>query len=202
MFAVAVALLSPASLGWAVRGIAAWDAALLVLLGYPWQLIVRSDSQATREHAAIEDPGKVVLFFITVVGGALSLLVTVVLLRSPEAYMPADRADLVWLLIALGCAAVVGAWALVHTAFTFHYAHLFYREDGDPGGLDFPGGEEPDDLDFAYFAFTIGMTFQTSDVEVSDRELRRVVLRHALLSFVFNTAILALAVSLLSGRLQ
>ena len=108
----------------------------------------------------------------------------------------------VGVLIVLGGVAVAGSWLLVHTAFTFHYAHLYYREDETLGGLDFPGGEEPDDLDFAYFAFTIGMTFQTSDVEVSERGLRRTVLRHAMLSFVFNTAILALAVSLLFGRLQ
>lgn len=198
----AVALLLPDYLGGAVRGIAAWDAALVMLLGHPWRLIVRSNAQATRKHAAIEDPGKVVLFVITVVASTVSLFAAVFLLRNPEAFMPPDRGDLVGLLIALGGIAVVGAWALVHTAFTFHYAHMYYREDGDPGGLDFPGGEEPDDLDFAYFAFTIGMTYQTSDVEVSDRGLRRMVLRHAVLSFVFNTAILALAVSLLFGRLQ
>ena len=197
-----VAFLLPATLGWAVRGIAAWDAALVVLLGYPWRHILRADAQRTRAHAAVEDPGKVVLFFVTVFASTVSLFAAVFLLRTPEAFMPADHIDLVGLLIVLGIGAVAGAWILVHTAFTLHYAHLYYREDETPGGLEFPGGDDPDDLDFAYFAFTIGMTFQTSDVEVTERGLRRAVLRHALLSFAFNTAILALAVSLLFRRLQ
>ncbi len=199
LLAAVVALVVPADLGWPVRGIAAWDAALVVLLGVPWRLILQADARITRQLAAVEDPGKFVLFMITILASAVSLLAAIVLLRDPGAFMPANR---VGVLIALGGVAVVGAWTLVHTAFTFHYAHLYYREDDAPGGLDFPGGAEPDDLDFAYFAFTIGMAYQTSDVAVTDRELRRVVLRHAVLSFVFNTAILALAVSLLFGRLQ
>lgn len=188
--------------GPAVGGIAAWNAALAALLGHPWWLILRSDARHARAHAAVEDPGKIVLFFITVIASTVSLFAAVFLLAAPEAHMPAGRTAQTWVLIVLGGVAVAGSWLLVHTAFTFHYAHLYYREDETLGGLDFPGGEEPDDLDFAYFAFTIGMTFQTSDVEVSERGLRRTVLRHAMLSFVFNTAILALAVSLLFGRLQ
>jgi uncharacterized membrane protein len=197
-----VAWLVPDALGIAVRAVAAWDAAVVVLLAHSWLLIRRADARLTRERAGVEDPGKVALFVVTILAGAVGLATAVLVLRDPEGFMPTGGADNVWLLTALGVATVVGAWLLVHTAFTFHYAHLYYREDGSPGGLEFPGVEEPDDFDFAYFAFTIGMTFQTSDVEISDRELRRAALIHAMLSFAFNTAILALAVSLLSGRLQ
>lgn len=82
------------------------------------------------------------------------------------------------------------------------YARLYYRDDGaGEGGLEFPGKEPPDDFDFAYFSFTIGMCFQVSDVSVSSRLIRRTVLVHSLVSFLYNTAILALALNLVFGRL-
>jgi uncharacterized membrane protein len=96
---------------------------------------------------------------------------------------------------------VVSAWLLMHTAFTLRYAHLYYANADHIGGLDFPGKELPDDLDFAYFSFTLGMTYQTSDVSISDRSIRRLALGHVLLSFVFNTIILALAINLILSRL-
>jgi len=82
------------------------------------------------------------------------------------------------------------------------YAHLYYRGDREgTGGLEFPGKREPDDLDFAYFAFTIGMCYQTSDVTISSYAIRRTVLVHAIISFAYNTAILALALNLIFGLL-
>jgi uncharacterized membrane protein len=96
--------------------------------------------------------------------------------------------------------AVVGAWAMMHTAFALHYAHLYYVDDGRQGGLEFAGGA-PDDLDFAYFAFGIGMTYQVADVTVVDRGIRRMVLLHSVLSFGFNTAILALVINLVFAKL-
>ena len=98
--------------------------------------------------------------------------------------------------------AVVSAWAVTHTAFTLRYAHLYYDDSGGKGGLDFPGGEPPDDFDFAYFAFTVGMCFQVSDVAVSRSAFRRWVLAHALLSFAYNTAIVALTINLLADLLR
>jgi uncharacterized membrane protein len=92
------------------------------------------------------------------------------------------------------------AWALTHTAYTLRYAHLYYRDDGDgEGGLAFPGKEAPAYLDFAYFAFTLGICFQTSDVTITSRLIRRAVLGHAVLSFAYNTTIVATAVSLVVG---
>jgi uncharacterized membrane protein len=80
---------------------------------------------------------------------------------------------------------------------------LYYRDDGDgEGGLEFPGREAPAYFDFAYFAFTVGMCFQVSDVTVSSRNLRRAVLGHALLSFAYNTAIIAVAINLVIGLFQ
>ncbi len=101
---------------------------------------------------------------------------------------------------ALCLLAVVFAWLLTHTACTLRYAHLYYRDDREGvGGLTFPGERPPDYLDFAYFAFTVGMCFQVSDVTITSRLIRRAVTGHALLSFAYNTAVLALALNLLTG---
>lgn len=101
---------------------------------------------------------------------------------------------------------MIFSWFLIHTIFAMHYAHSFYRqidEGGDRGdGLNFPGCDEPDFLDFAYFSFVIGMTFQVSDVAITSSRIRRISLVHALLSFLFNTVILALAINIASGLVQ
>ena len=102
---------------------------------------------------------------------------------------------------------MVSSWFLIHTVFAMHYAHGYYHdEDEGPGfasagGLEFPNEKEPDFLDFAYFSFVIGMTCQVSDVQVSSQGMRRLALVHGLLSFVFNTVILALSINLASGLL-
>ena len=95
--------------------------------------------------------------------------------------------------------AIALSWILTHTSYTLRYAKLYYRDPQRPrdaGCLNFPGKGPPADIDFAYFAFTIGMCFQTSDISVETREMRREVLVHALLSFVYNTMIVALALNL------
>ena len=105
----------------------------------------------------------------------------------------------------LAIGAVFISWWLVHTIFTMRYAHMYYdtdTDDGKPkevGGLQFPDETEPDYLDFVYFSFVIGMTFQVSDVEISSREIRRLAWLHGLLSFGFNTAIVALSINVISG---
>ena len=195
--AAGVAIALPAHLGWAIRLVAAWDAALLILLGEPWAVILRSDSATTRRRAAAEDPGLVGVFFSAVIASIVSLLATVQLVRRPTDYAGEGEATL---LLGLALVAVAGGWLLLHTSYTLRYAHLHYAAGTMQGMLVFPG-EEPDDLDFAYFAFTVGMTYQVSDVTVAGGALRRVVLAHALLSFIYNTAILALAVTLSFGRL-
>ena len=93
---------------------------------------------------------------------------------------------------------VISAWGVLHTSYALHYAYLYYRSEESPGGLDFPGEQSPDQLDFAYFAFTIGTSFAVSDVDVTDRAIRRAVLGHQILSFFYNTTILALAINLIT----
>jgi len=190
-------LLVPFDLSWAGRAFVGWDVAVLVVLGHIWGIILGSDAARSRARAAREDPGRLALLAIAVLASVMSLAAATDLLRRTEEYAPAGFSGL---FVGVGLLAVAGGWMLMHSAFALHYAHLYYREDGTPGGLEIQGGP-PDDLDFAYFAFTIGMTFQTSDVTITAKELRRAALAHAVLSFVFNTVILALAVNLIVGRL-
>lgn len=191
--------LLPSGPGWAVRIVAGWDAAGVVILALAWSIIWRSDTKETRHRAAMEDPGRNAVWGIVLTTSAFSLFAAVVVLRRAKILSPGESA----LLVGLCLAAVVTAWLLTHTAYTLRYAHLYYREDEHEGegGLDFPEQQCPDYFDFAYFAFTIGMCFQVSDVVISSRRIRRAVLGHALLSFAYNTAILALALNLLFGLL-
>ena len=94
---------------------------------------------------------------------------------------------------------VISAWGVLHTSYGLHYAYLSYRSEESAGGLTFPGEQRPDQLDFAYFAFTIGTSFAVSDVDVTDRAIRRAVLGHQILSFFYNATILALAINLVTG---
>jgi uncharacterized membrane protein len=98
---------------------------------------------------------------------------------------------------------IILSWTLVHTTFCFHYAHLFYDNvkgtDSNVEGLEFSNEKYPDYIDFAYFSFVIGMTFQVSDIEISSRKIRRLALLHSLLSFVLNTFVVALTINLIAG---
>jgi uncharacterized membrane protein len=181
-----------------VRVVAGWDAGSLALLGVVWGVILTGDPRKTCDRAAAEDPGRTVVWVLVLVASTISLFAGAVVMR--HAYRIEPRHGL--LLILLCLVAVVVAWTLTHTAFLLRYAHLYYRDDDEgEGGLAFPGDRQPDDFDFAYFAFTIGMCFQVSDVSISSRQIRRAVLAHALLSFSYNTVIVALVLNLLFGFL-
>jgi uncharacterized membrane protein len=178
------------------RGLAAYDAAALTLFALSWAVLARATPEATRQRATAEDPGRRGVFLTVVTSSLVSLGAAVIALRQPSP-RPA-------LLEALAVGAVVLGWLVTHTAHTFRYARTYYtvNKRGEPcKGLNFPGDEEPDDLDFAYFSFTLGMAFQVSDVSVTSRAMRRSVFWHALQSFVFNTIILALALNFLFGSL-
>jgi uncharacterized membrane protein len=105
------------------------------------------------------------------------------------------------LAIAIAAASIVLSWAFLNTLFALHYAHGYYGDYGKQHeGLDFPGDDEPDYWDFAYFAVVIGMTFQVSDVQVTSRYLRRMVLIHGVIAFFFNVFIIAVSVNIVAGR--
>ncbi len=181
----------------AVRALAAWVAFAGVLLAISWTIIARSDEAETRRRAASLDPGRGAAWAIVVVGSVFSLFAGVVVVRQSALLAPDAGA----VLVALSLATVVLSWALTHTAYALRYAHLYYRRGGekDTGGLEFPGDRAPSDFDFAYFAFVVGMCFQVSDVTVSSPTIRRAVLLHSIVAFVYNTAILAFVLNLAFG---
>jgi len=178
-------------------------AATIILLD--WIIIFSSHPKEVRKIAKLEDSGRTFLFLFILAASIASLVAIILLLKSTKGLSTADKGGH----ILLAVFAVITSWWLLHTIFTLRYAHLYYDGDTDidgikksVGGLQFPGADEPDYLDFVYFSFIVGMTFQVSDVEISSRRIRRVCLLHSLLSFAFNTAILALSINVISGMVS
>lgn len=200
---VAVAMVfGPHWLGTMPRVVACYDAAVITLLVWHWMIVMRTDAHQTKVRAAAQDPGRNAVFVLTLIAVAFGFAAAFEILGRPLGGARPHEA-LVYL---LGFGAVALGWLQIHTNFLFRYAHLYYRDrDRDTksdGGLTFPGGEEPNDMDLAYFAFVIGMTFQVSDVQITSRAIRKLVLAHGLISFGYNTAILALVVNIVSGLLH
>ena len=191
---LATALAIPASVGIACRVVAAWDAAAVISNVLLWWLIASTDGESTRRHCAEVDPGRHAGFVVAIVASAISLFATAALLHDARAVAP-DAKDLFATLCLL---AIANAWTLTHTSYALRYAHLYYG-DGPVGGMSFPGEEPPSYFDFAYVAWTIGMTFQVSDVAITSARVRRAVLPHAVLSFAYATAIVAAAVNAMIG---
>jgi uncharacterized membrane protein len=198
--ALAVLFFAPAWLTGTVRAVAVYDAAALVFILNSWLIGMHHDPGDTACRAAIEDPGRnaVLALVLGCVGVGLAAAI-IILGRGPHVNSPHER-DVAY---AIGLFAVVAGWVLIHTMFVFRYAHLFYFDSDDDGsaqrGLVFAGTDEPNDYDFAYFSFVIGMTSQVSDVVIKDSGVRRVALVHGLISFAYNTTILALVINIASG---
>lgn len=187
--------LSPAHYQVLVRLILSWDACAVVALLLIWTGMYTADADRIRAVAVTEDFSRFLSFVFVLVAAAASLVAVVVLLGTMHGLGPIALARH----IGLSMVAVGASWLLVHTVFTLRYAHTYYdaNPDGsDVGGLDFPGGlREPDYLDLAYFSFVVGMTAQTADVSISGRAQRRLALLHGIISFGFNTALVALVIS-------
>jgi uncharacterized membrane protein len=190
----AAMLLTPGAPPWPLRSMIGWDVAALALLAQAWWILLTSDARTTELRASDEDPGHYPVFVTAVLSSLFSLFAATLVLRM----MHHQSSGVVWVVIAL--VSVGLSWFLTHTAYTFHYAHLYYKPNGC-GGLIFPATPKPCDMDFAYYAFTLGMAFQVSDVQVEAPDIRRTTLGHALISFVFNTMILALALNVMFALL-
>lgn len=166
-----------------------WVAAGTVFLAWTWTTVWPLDAGATARLAQQEDPTRSGTDLTVLAAALVSLVaVTLVVLRGEE--IGPVR-------VALGVASVVVAWALVHTVYALRYTRQYY---GDPiGGIDFGSQEAPSYRDFAYLAFTIGMTFQVSDTTVSSSEIRTNVLRQALISYLFGVVLIAITLNVLVG---
>lgn len=179
---------------WSAGTMIGFDVAAAVFLGSIVPLLRTADSTAIRASAARNDANRPMLLAITA-ATSLAILAAVAGELVAKGALPADRVVLVLATLAL-------SWLFANTVYALHYAHMFYRRDGnggDSGGLDFPGCPAPDYSDFLYFAFTLGMTFQTSDVSITDRTLRRTVTVHSLAAFVFNLGVVAFTINVLGG---
>lgn len=180
-------------LGWRHGVMAAFDAGAAVFLLSCWPLVAHEPAEM-RQAARRNDANRAVLLAITFMMMLVILTVIASDLFQARTLQPGP--------IGLVVVTLVLAWSFSNAVYMLHYAHLFYGADEtgkDCGGLRFPETEEPDYLDFAYFAFCLGMTFQTSDVDITSRRLRAVVTLHSLAAFVFNLGILAFTISVLSG---
>ena len=181
----------------------AWIGFALTVIVMDWIIILSSHPLEIRRIAKIEDSSRTLIFLFVIIASLISMLAIFFLLKSSKQLSP----TVVTGHVLLGMASVIVSWVLVHTIFTLRYAHMFYATDPDDdnkkkllGGLEFPGNEkEPDYLDFVYFSFVVGMTFQVSDVEISSRQIRRLAWIHGMISFAFNTAIVALSINVISG---
>jgi uncharacterized membrane protein len=177
-----------------------WIAIASSIVILDWVTILWAHPKQIRKIASLEDSSRFIIFFFVLAASMVSLIAIYLLLKSSKG----ESEQTVTGYIFLAMAAVFVSWWMVHTVYAMRYAHLFYTttDNGKTpiGGLEFPGGEkDPDYLDFIYFSFVIGMTFQVSDVEISSKEIRRLAWAHGLISFAFNTTIVALSINVISG---
>jgi uncharacterized membrane protein len=183
--------------------IAGWNAFAAVILVLDWMTIRTMPQRKIRERAQQEDLSRLLVFLFVVVASFAALCAVIFFVRVHKGQM--HQHFLIHLLLTLST--VISAWALLHTVYSFRYAHAFYGDSGAPGvqkdagGLIFPGDQPPNYFDFAYFSVVVGMTCQVSDVQITSRRMRRITLVHSVLSFGFNTLILALLINTVSGLL-
>jgi uncharacterized membrane protein len=173
-----------------------WDVFALTYIIVSWTVFFYRPPEQIRKVAREDDGSRLYVFLVIVIAAFFSMF-TVLLLMLSE-----DTSNTLYIPVAVG--GMLLSWAMVHTTFTVHYAHLYYDDAiGDATkhaeGLNFPKEKKPDYLDFAYFSFVIGMTFQVSDVQIESRTIRRISLVHALLSFILNTFVVALTINLIAG---
>lgn len=189
----------PSTLSPLIKDMLVWDTFSLSYLVLNWFVLLKRSILQIRQTAKKDDGSTVFVFLLIVISSFASLITVLLLMLSQQK----DSSQDVFYLPA----AIMGillSWLMVHTIYAFHYAHMYYDDDvNEPGkdahGLDFPGDAEPTYIDFVYFSFVIGCTFQVSDVEISSRRIRRVALVHGLLSFGLNTFVVALTINLVAG---
>jgi uncharacterized membrane protein len=187
-------VLPEASLRLVTRLLIAWDIFVALYLLLVYAMMYRSGLRSIRRNAVLQDDGRFLIPVMTVLGAFASIAAIVFELAGTHRSAPG-------LVLATGTIAL--SWAAVHTGFALHYAHDYYR-GAKPGGLQFPSGDTHDHADywdFVYFSFVIGMTAQVSDVGITDKTIRRTVTVHGIISFFFNTALLALMVNIAASAI-
>lgn len=186
--------LLPGSLRTVTRVLMGWDVFVGTYAVLVYIMMSQCDLATIRRTAALQDDGRFLIPLLTALGAFASLAAIVSELGDAR-HKPGE--------LLFATLTVALSWMAVHTAFALHYAHDYYRGK-KPGGLQFPSGdrdEHADYWDFVYFSFVIGMTAQVSDVGITDKSIRRTVTAHGIVSFVFNTALLALMVNIAASAI-
>ncbi len=187
---VAAAVLTGLLGQWIYAPAVGWTVAALVYNFSVWAAIAPMDHGRTSTHAQAEDPGQRISDLLILLAAVGSLAAVVLVIVGSKDLSGSARFLLA--MLAMTCTAM--SWLMVHTLFTLRYAEVYY--EGEPGGINFNQEEPPQYTDIAYMAFSIGMTYQVSDTNITTRKMRSVALRHSLLSFVFGTGILATTINL------
>jgi len=186
--------LLPDSLRLVTRLLMSWDGFITVYLTLVYIMIFRCELSHIRRNAVLQDDGRFLILLVTALGAFASIAAIVFELGSSNRSAPQ---------LTLATVTIALSWAAVHTTFALHYAHDYYR-GAKPVGLQFPSGDQHDHADywdFVYFSFVIGMTAQVSDVGITDKTIRRTATAHGIISFVFNTALLALMVNIAASAI-
>jgi len=191
---IAAFFLLPGSLRLVTRLLLGWAIFIAFYLVLVYVMVLRSRLEHIRRNAVLQDDGRFLLPLVVAVGAFASIAAIVYELGANHRGTPE---------LTLATVTIALSWAAVHTVFALHYAHEFYR-GAKPGGLQFPSGDQHIDADywdFVYFSFVIGMTAQVSDVGITDRTIRRTATAHGIISFIFNTALVALMVNIAASAI-
>ncbi|QND74553.1 DUF1345 domain-containing protein [Tardiphaga robiniae] len=187
----------PSSLRLVTRLLIGWDVFIAFYLVLVYGMMLRSGGQKhIRRNAALQDDGSFIILLVAALGAFASI--AAIVFELGEGHRTGWE-------LTLAIVTIASSWAAVHTTFSLHYAHQFYR-GAKPGGLTFPSGddhtkEQPDYWDFVYFSFVIGMTAQVSDVGITVKSIRRTATAHGIVSFIFNTALVALMVNIAASAI-
>jgi len=182
-------------LPWQVATLIGWSVSAAAFVASVWLSVRRMDGAAAAEFATIEDDSRAAADLVLITASSASLLGVALTLLKASGESGAARA----FITGVATVSVILSWAAVHTVFMLRYARLYFANGG---GIDFNDEQTPNYLDFAYIAFTIGMTYQVSDTAVTIKDIRTTALRHALLSYVFGTGVVAMLINVVAGLLK
>jgi uncharacterized membrane protein len=198
-FAVFVSVILPHWLHLPTRLLCAWNSGTDFFLALTWFKVSRATPEKTRRYAQADHEGRLTIFMLVIAAACASVLAIGFLLNDKKGLTPI----LLILHVTLSIMTIVGSWLLVHIMFALQYAHIYYKKISNSEeitrGLDFPNNDSPDYWEFLYYSFVIGMTSQVSDVQTTSSSMRRLSLVHGILSFFFNTTILAMSINIIAS---
>ncbi|MDZ8107862.1 MAG: DUF1345 domain-containing protein [Nostoc sp. DedQUE12a] len=199
--AVLISVILPPWLHFPTRILCAWNSGADLFLALTWWKMLKANPEKIRRYAESEYEGHLAILMLVIAAACASVLAIGFLLTDKKEF----STIMLILHVILSIMTIVGSWLLVHTIFAVQYAHTYYKyishnnSEEITGGLDFPHNDYPDYWEFLYYSFVIGMTSQVSDVQTTSRDMRRLTLLHGILSFFFNTTILAMSINIIAS---